>query len=100
MTEVTIRTVKATTINLPIKLVCKKTGYMDTHIGLHRMEKGDRFCERGACYDLVAYDGDSEEHPDNGFEMKTETWLDDDEVILTSHYMSYEFLTEFFHVHF
>ena len=96
MTEVTVQLTK--TITLPMSLTCHTTGYMDKYIHPDRHEIGARFCAAGAPYELVAYN--PEGNKDNPFELKTETWLTSNETVLTTHWMSYDFMVKYFNVPF
>jgi len=76
---------------LPAHLVCKKTGNMDN---------GKRFCEIGKTYELTEVQHNNNINLPVSFTVLTEYWTDDGCSYLTPHYMTYEFLKEYFHVTF
>lgn len=93
----TFKVTKQITIGLPMVLVCKKTGYLDTINS--NSDLGKQFCQIGRMYSLVEI-RETDDPGDPTFIMRTESWDSNDEMYTADHLMDYEFMAEYFFVTF
>ena len=88
--KIEVKIERTAKIHLPMPLVCKKDGFTDATMNY----PADQFCSRGLVYTLVGLDYN--ESPDH-YVVETDN---EGTEYQTDHYMTYEFMAEYFYVPF